>query len=244
MTFEKDFVGKPIIALDFPTEEEAVQFLKYFSGESLYVKVGMELYYEAGAPFIRLLKEAGHQIFLDLKLHDIPNTVYRAMKVLARLGVDMVNVHAAGGVEMMRAALKGLEENTLAGQTRPLLIAVTQLTSTSEEQMQKEQLIRASLNESVLHYARLAKKAGLDGVVCSAYEAQSIAEATESSFLRVTPGIRLLGDATDDQKRVVTPGQAKDLLSSMIVVGRSVTKAKDPLAAYRKVMKEWEMGNE
>ncbi|MFD1705823.1 orotidine-5'-phosphate decarboxylase [Siminovitchia sediminis] len=229
-----------IIALDFPNASEANDFLRHFHGQSLYVKVGMELYYQEGAAFIQQLKNNGHQVFLDLKLHDIPNTVYRAMKVLAGLSVDMVNVHAAGGTDMMKAARSGLEEGTLAGQTRPALIAVTQLTSTSEEQMQREQLIKRSMEESVLHYARLAKKSGLDGVVCSAFEAASIEKATDTSFLRVTPGIRLDGGKSDDQKRIVTPSNARAMKSSMIVIGRPITGAADPAAAYQKVVTEWE----
>lgn len=230
---------KPIIALDFATGKEAADFLTHFHKESLYVKVGMELFYEEGPDFISSLKHEGHQIFLDLKLHDIPNTVYRAMKVLARLNVDMVNVHAAGGSEMMSAALKGLVEGTEASGQRPLLIAVTQLTSTSEKQMQQEQLINFTLNESVAHYAKLAYEAGLDGVVCSALEAAEIAQSTNQHFLRVTPGIRLEGDAADDQKRIVTPAEARNRESSFIVVGRTVTRAQNPVKAYEQVKKEW-----
>lgn len=230
----------PIIALDFPNREEAQQFLKNFDGEQLFVKVGMELYYQAGAEFLKALKDKGHLIFLDLKLHDIPNTVHRAMKVLAGLSVDMVNVHAAGGSEMMKAALHGLEEGTEAGQTRPALIAVTQLTSTSEEQMQREQLINCSIDESVIHYALLARDSGLDGVVCSAFEAAAIEKKAGSDFLRVTPGIRMAGNNSDDQKRIVTPADARDMRSSMIVIGRPVTQADDPVLSYGKVLTEWE----
>lgn len=234
-------IDKPIIALDFPNEGETEQFLKLFPDEELFVKVGMELFYQAGASFIQKIQEHGHHIFLDLKLHDIPNTVYRAMQVLASLNVDMVNVHAAGGKEMMKAALNGLVEGTPSGKSRPLLIAVTQLTSTNEQQMQHEQLISTSLKESVLHYAHIAYESGLDGVVCSALEANDIANHTSSQFLRVTPGIRMTGDSSDDQKRVVSPGQAKKMGSSFIVIGRSITKAQDPLQAYKRVLKDWEL---
>ncbi|MBO1004963.1 orotidine-5'-phosphate decarboxylase [Pseudogracilibacillus auburnensis] len=232
---------KPIIALDFPTRSEAEIFLKQFKNEHLYVKVGMELFYQEGVSFIKWLKEQGHDIFLDIKCHDIPNTVYRAMKVIAGLDVDMVNVHAAGGREMMKAALKGLEEGTPSGKNRPVLIGVTQLTSTSEEQMQQEQLISGSLKESVLHYATLTYESGLDGVVCSALEASEIVDVTSEHFLRVTPGIRMLGDKVHDQKRVVTPGKARSIGSTMIVIGRSITQAEDPLSAYQKAKKEWEL---
>lgn len=234
--------NRPIIALDFPGKDEAVEFLRLFPGEELFVKVGMELYYQTGADFIKELKRAGHSVFLDLKLHDIPNTVYRAMKVLAELDIDMVNVHAAGGSKMMEAALRGLEDGSGTGRSRPAIIAVTQLTSTSEEQMKTEQLIDRPLQKSVLHYALLAKRAGLDGVVCSAHEAGLIADETGSSFLRVTPGIRPEGHATDDQKRVVTPREARKIGASLIVVGRPITRADQPRSAYQKVLKEWEMG--
>ncbi len=230
----------PIIALDFPDGEKAWNFLNKFDGEKLYVKIGMELYYQEGADMLKALKEKGHWIFLDLKLHDIPNTVHRAMKVLAGLSVDMVNVHAAGGTEMMKAALSGLEEGTKAGQTRPALIAVTQLTSTSEEQMQREQLIDRSIDESVLHYALLAKESGLAGVVCSAFEAASIAKEAGDDFLRVTPGIRMKESKSDDQKRIVTPSDAREMGSSMIVIGRPVTQADDSVLSYKKVLTEWE----
>lgn len=237
----KDHVKNlPIIALDFPDGEKAMQFLRQFDEEQLYVKVGMELYYQEGAELLKALKEKGHMIFLDLKLHDIPNTVHRAMKVLAGLSVDMVNVHAAGGSEMMKAALQGLEEGTKAGQARPALLAVTQLTSTSEEQMQREQLIDRSIDESVLHYALLAKKSGLDGVVCSAFEAASIEKEAGTDFLRVTPGIRMEGSKIDDQRRIVTPADAKKMGSSLIVIGRPVTQAEDPVSSYKQVLKEWE----
>lgn len=231
---------KPIIALDFPNEMETLSFLNQFREETLYVKVGMELYYQTGPSLIEQLKIRGHQIFLDLKLHDIPNTVYSAMKGLAKLGVDMVNVHAAGGADMMKAALSGLEEGTEHGKERPLLIAVTQLTSTSEEQMKTEQLINASLNESILHYARLTFDSGLDGVVCSALESKLIDQHIGYPFMKVTPGIRLHGDNLHDQKRVVTPEKARELGASAIVVGRSITKSDDPYETYLSIKNTWE----
>ncbi|MCM3237786.1 orotidine-5'-phosphate decarboxylase [Heyndrickxia oleronia] len=232
-------VNTPIIALDFPNYESTMNFLKQFEAESLYVKVGMELFYQTGPSLVEHLKRAGHQIFLDLKLHDIPHTVHSAMKGLAGLGVDMVNVHAAGGLKMMKAALTGLEAGTKHGEKRPLLIAVTQLTSTSEEEMQKEQLIQHSLTDSVLHYAKLTYQAGLDGVVCSALEANEIKKHTSHEFLCVTPGIRLEGDATHDQKRVVTPQEARKIGSSAIVVGRSITQSVKPLQTYLHVKQLW-----
>lgn len=230
---------KPIIALDVSSKKEAKNFLKKFEQQSLCLKVGMELYYSEGPQLIQELKAAGHQLFLDLKLHDIPNTVYSAMKVLAKLEVDMVNVHAAGGKEMMKAALSGLEEGTPAGKNRPLLIAVTQLTSTTEHQMQEEQLIEKKLDTSVTHYAKLAEEAGLDGVVCSAFEVQKIQEATNKSFLCVTPGIRPEGDRAGDQKRVATPEFAHKAGASHIVVGRPITKTMDPVKAYKTITQQW-----
>ncbi|EID5119720.1 orotidine-5'-phosphate decarboxylase [Listeria innocua] len=231
-------MNKPIIALDFQTYQEVEAFLAQFSGESLSVKVGMELFYSNGPAIVEKIKQQNHAIFLDLKLHDIPNTVKSAMIGLAKLGVDMVNVHASGGKKMMEAAREGLEIGSTSGK-RPKLIAVTQLTSTSETDMQKEQLVKASLLESVLHYSDLTKRAGLDGVVCSALEAEEIKLQNGSDFLRVTPGIRLASDATDDQIRVVTPKKARSIGSSNIVVGRSITRANDPVAAYNQVLKEW-----
>lgn len=230
---------KPILALDFPGEKEVFDFLMHFH-EPLFVKIGMELYMQEGPDIVRKVKELGHDIFLDLKLHDIPNTVGSAMKGLAKLGVNLVNVHAAGGRPMMEAALEGLEAGTSAGKERPALIAVTQLTSTTEEQMQAEQRIALSLQESVLHYARLTKQAGLQGVVCSVHEAKAIAEVCGDDFLRVTPGIRLAGGAAHDQKRIATPDGAKRDGSSLIVVGRAVTGAQDPVAAYKIVSELWE----
>ncbi|KMY53558.1 orotidine 5'-phosphate decarboxylase [Bacillus sp. FJAT-27231] len=228
---------EPIIALDFPTWEDTEHFLQLFSNESLYVKVGMELYLQNGPAVIEKLKKMNHRIFLDLKLHDIPNTVQQAMKGLANLGVDMLNVHAAGGEKMMAAAREGLEQG--ASGNRPLLLAVTQLTSTSEKQMHKEQLIPVSLEESVLHYAKLTKAAGCDGVVCSVHEAAAIREACGAEFLRVTPGIRLKEDEANDQQRIADPAGARALSSSMIVVGRSITKADKPVEAYQKVKQQW-----
>lgn len=224
---------RPIIALDFPSFEELKTFLARFpKGEQLYVKIGMELYYAEGPEIVRYVKSLGHSVFLDLKLHDIPNTVKSAMKVLAKLGVDMTNVHAAGGVEMMRAAREGLGQG-------PQLIAVTQLTSTSEEQMHTDQNIQGSLTASVVHYARKAQEAGLDGVVCSAQEAELIKSATADSFACLTPGIRPNGAAVGDQKRVMTPSQAKAADSDYIVVGRPITQAANPLDAYRAIYEEW-----
>jgi orotidine-5'-phosphate decarboxylase len=228
-----------IVALDFANAEEVVQFLKPFENQKLFLKVGMELFYQEGPSIVHSLKEAGHQIFLDLKLHDIPNTVKSAMRGLAGLGVDLVNVHAAGGTEMMEAAIEGLEAGTSAGQNRPACIAVTQLTSTSEEQMNKEQLIPVALKESVLHYASLAMGAGLDGVVCSALEAVSIRKRLGSSFYTVTPGIRMKSDQVQDQKRVATPEFARDAGVSAIVVGRSITRADDPLKSYQQWIQAW-----
>lgn len=230
-------MNKPIIALDFPRAEDVLQFLNHFD-EQLFVKIGMELFYQEGPSIIQQVKDQGHDIFLDLKLHDIPNTVKSAMKGLARLGVDLVNVHAAGGKIMMEQALEGLE----AGSTgkRPQIIAVTQLTSTTEEQMQKEQGISMSLMDSVLHYAQLTKEAGLDGVVCSVHEAGAIAERCGDDFIRVTPGIRLAGGEAHDQKRIATPDFARSNGSSYIVVGRAITKAENPVEAYHTVCSLWE----
>ncbi|MTB64691.1 orotidine-5'-phosphate decarboxylase [Streptococcus sp. zg-86] len=224
---------RPVIALDFPAFDQVKAFLALFpSDESLYVKVGMELYYAAGPEIIRYIKNLGHSIFLDLKLHDIPNTVESAMRVLADLEVDMTNVHAAGGVEMMKAAKRGLGESAI-------LIAVTQLTSTSEEQMQADQNIQSSLQESVLHYAQKTYEAGLDGVVCSAQEAAAIKQVTSEDFVCLTPGIRPKGAAVGDQKRVVSPADAYRIGSDYIVVGRPITQAIDPVQAYRTIYKEW-----
>jgi orotidine-5'-phosphate decarboxylase len=229
-----------IIACDFPGIKETEHFLKHFGSETLFLKVGMQLYYQNGPIIIDVIKAAGHDIFLDLKLHDIPNTVKRAMEGLARLDVNLLNVHAAGGKEMMEAALEGLYAGTPAGTNRPGCIAVTQLTSTSTKQMNEEQLIPGSLEGSVIHYASLAKRAGLDGVVCSTHEAGQIHDMAGSAFLTVTPGIRLAGGAVHDQKRIATPEQARQLGSDIIVVGRAITGASDPLAAYQQMLREWE----
>ncbi|WP_409293275.1 orotidine-5'-phosphate decarboxylase [Peribacillus sp. SCS-37] len=230
----------PVIALDFPSQEKVGSFLDGFGDEKLFVKVGMELYYQNGPRILDEIKSRGHQIFLDIKLHDIPNTVKGAMKGLAALEVDMVNVHAAGGCSMMEHALEGLDAGTAAGRTRPLCIAVTQLTSTSEVQMQSEQLIGVSLNESVQHYAALAHKAGLDGVVCSPLEAGRIHRLLGDSFLTVTPGIRMAGGPSHDQKRVATPEEARLTGTNAIVVGRAITQADNPLKVYKAVKAAWE----
>lgn len=225
--------NRPIVALDFPSFEDVKVFLALFPAEEkLYVKIGMELYYAAGPEIVSYVKSLGHSVFLDLKLHDIPNTVKSAMAVLAKLGVDMTNVHAAGGVEMMRAAREGLGSG-------PKLIAVTQLTSTSEKQMHDFQNIQTSLAESVVHYAKKTAEAGLDGVVCSAHEVEAIKAATSEDFVCLTPGIRPAGSATGDQKRVMTPADARAIGSDYIVVGRPITQAEDPVAAYQAIKAEW-----
>ncbi|MCZ8535581.1 orotidine-5'-phosphate decarboxylase [Paenisporosarcina quisquiliarum] len=230
----------PIIALDFSAKEEVLQFLKPFD-EKLFVKVGMELYLQEGPTIVTDLKEMGHDVFLDLKLHDIPNTVQSAMRGLAKLGADLVNVHAAGGLRMMESALEGLEAGTEAGKQRPLLIAVTQLTSTSEQQMKSEQKINLSLQESVIHYAELSKRAGLDGVVCSVLEAADINKFCGEDFLRVTPGIRLSDSTVHDQIRIATPEVARSEGSSLIVVGRAITQSENPVETYQLVKQQWEV---
>lgn len=232
-------MNKPIIALDFPNKERVEEFLDLFQNEKLYVKVGMELYYQEGPSIVKMIKSRGHEIFLDLKLHDIPNTVESAMRGLAKLNVDMVNVHAAGGTEMIKAAIKGLKDGTPIGSTVPKLIAVTQLTSTTEINMHKEQLIPVTLIESVVNYAQVAYEAGADGVVCSALEVDAINQKLPQSFLKVTPGIRLESGNLNDQKRVTTPHLAKQLGSTHIVVGRPITQADDPKLAYNLILKEW-----
>lgn len=228
----------PFIALDFPTGEEALRFLQPFEGKA-NVKVGMELFYKEGSAILRELKARGYGIFLDLKLHDIPNTVKSAMKILAQYEVELVNVHAAGGVRMMEAALEGLEEGTPAGKTRPRIIAVTQLTSTDEASMRADQLIEQSLEQSVVHYAKKAQEAGLDGVVCSVLEAKMIEEACGKDFLKVTPGIRMASGETHDQKRVATPQFARENGSTHIVVGRAITQAADAVKAHAEVNALW-----
>jgi orotidine-5'-phosphate decarboxylase len=229
-----------IIALDFPAKSQVADFLQAFGEEKICVKVGMELFYSEGPDVVTHLKAQGHEVFLDLKLHDIPNTVRSAMKSLASLGADMVNVHAAGGREMMEAALEGLDAGTSSGNSRPLCIAVTQLTSTSEEQMHTQQLIHVPLQQSVLHYAKQAAEAGLDGVVCSAYEVGMISSHVGSGFLTVTPGIRPASGSAGDQKRVATPQFAREEGASTIVVGRPITKSAAPLESYRSIKNEWE----
>lgn len=228
----------PIIALDFDSSQKVFDFLQPFEA-GINVKVGMQLYYKEGPAIISKLKECGFDIFLDLKLHDIPNTVKSAMQVLASLGVDLVNVHAAGGRSMMEAALEGLDKGTPVGMKRPSIIGVTQLTSTDERQVREEQLIHASLQESVLHYAKLTRSAGLDGVVCSVHEAAIISEVCGADFLKVTPGIRLPESGTHDQKRIATPEEARQEGSTHIVVGRAITGASDPRAAYEQINGRW-----
>lgn len=231
---------RPIIALDFPNQNEVLRFLSQFPDDlSLFVKVGMELFYQEGPSIVHLLKEKGHDVFLDLKLHDIPNTVQSAMKGIAKLGVTMTNVHAAGGVAMMEAALAGLHAGSQSKQKVPILLAVTQLTSTSEEMMQADQGIKMSLHESVLHYATQVKKSGLDGVVCSALEVEMLKNHIGESFVCLTPGIRPTDSQQGDQKRVVTPKQARRIGSDYIVVGRPITQAADPYAAYQRITEEW-----
>ena len=225
-----------MIALDFKSAAEVFDFLDLFTLERPYVKVGMELFYAEGPQIVREIKKRGHKIFLDLKLHDIPNTVQKAMRVLSGLDVDMCNLHAAGTMEMMRAARAGLVRED---GTRPLLIAVTQLTSTSEERMQKELLIGASMEDTVVQYAKNAKEAGLDGVVCSPLEAAMVKQACGSQFLAVTPGIRFADGAVGDQVRVTTPAKAREIGSDYIVVGRPITAAADPVAAYRQCIKDF-----
>ena len=226
-----------IIACDFAGRQQTLDFLDAFEGRRKpFLKIGMELYYAEGPDIVRELKRRGHPIFLDLKLHDIPNTVRKAMRVLSSLDVDMCNVHAAGTVEMMRAALEGL---TREDGTRPLLIAVTQLTSTSEERMQKELLIGAGMGETIVKYAQNAREAGLDGVVCSPLEAAMVKDACGPQFLTVTPGIRFADASKDDQVRITTPARAREIGSDYIVVGRPVTAAPDPVAAYERCLKEF-----
>ena len=225
-----------IIACDFSSKEQTLNFLDKFTGRKPFVKIGMELFYAEGPDIVRTIKARGHRIFLDLKLHDIPNTVKKAMSVLRNLDVDMTNVHAAGTVDMMKAAIEGL---TREDGTRPLLIAVTQLTSTSEERMQKELLISASINDTIVKYAENAKAAGLDGVVCSPLEAAMVKDACGNEFMTVTPGVRFADGDVGDQVRVTTPERAKEIGSDFIVVGRPITAADDPVAAYERCMREF-----
>lgn len=228
-----------IIACDFAGQKECLEFLEAFHTQKPFVKIGMELFYAAGPQIVREIKERGHQIFLDLKLHDIPHTVEKTMAVLSDLSIDMCNLHAAGTSDMMRAALRGL---TRADGTRPLLIAVTQLTSTDQARMQQELLIQGEMEQVVLHYAENAKNAGLDGVVCSPLEADMVHRRCGKGFLTVTPGIRFPEGSKDDQSRVTTPALARELGSDFIVVGRPITAAADPVAAYRRCVDEFVKG--
>ena len=226
-------MSRTMVALDFSKKEDVMNFLDKFD-KPIYVKVGMELTYAFGFEMIREIKARGHKIFLDLKLHDIPNTVKNGMKNLAKLDVDVVNLHAAGGSAMMKAAMEGLNEGAVNGK-RPLCIAVTQLTSTSQEAMNEELLIPGDVKDVVISYAKLAKESGLDGVVCSVHEARAIHEACGADFLTVTPGIRLSSDSKDDLKRVATPQFAKEEGCDYIVVGRSITKSEDPYKTYNEI---------
>ncbi len=225
-----------IIACDFADKETVLSFLDKFEGRKPFVKIGMELFYAEGPQIVREIKARGHKIFLDLKLHDIPNTVKKSMAVLSRLDVDMCNLHAAGTSRMMEAALEGL---TRPDGTRPLLIAVTQLTSTDQEAMERDLLIKEPIDKVVMHYAETAKNAGLDGVVCSPLEARKVHEVCGERFLTVTPGVRFADGDIGDQKRVMTPEQAKKIGSDYIVVGRPITAAPDPVAAYERCIKEF-----
>ena len=221
-----------IIALDFEDRLQVMDFLKQFEDEKLYLKVGMELFYKEGADIIKTLKDQGHQIFLDLKCHDIPNTVRKAMYQLKNLGVDMVNVHAAGGKEMMKAAKEAFGE-------QGKIIAVTQLTSISEKALETEQLISVGIEESVKNYAKITKESGLDGVVCSAHEAATIHKHCGQDFLTICPGIRLSSDDKGDQKRIMTPQKARENEADYIVVGRSITQSDNPYETYKQIEKMW-----
>ncbi len=230
-------MGKDVIvACDFASAEQTYAFLDKFTGKKPFVKIGMELFYAEGPAIVRELKARGHKIFLDLKLHDIPNTVKKSMAVLSRLDVDITNLHAAGTTRMMEAALEGL---TRPDGTRPLLIAVTQLTSTDQESMETDLLIKEPIDEVVMHYAKNAKNAGLDGVVCSPLEAEKVHATCGTSFLTVTPGVRFADGDVGDQKRVMTPAEAKKIGSDYIVVGRPITAAADPVAAYERCLAEF-----
>ena len=225
-----------IIACDFASKEETFAFLDRFTGRKPFVKIGMELFYAEGPEIVREIKKRGHKIFLDLKLHDIPTTVKKAMAVLSGLDVDIVNLHASGTKAMMSAALEGL---TRPDGTRPLLIAVTQLTSTDQESMENDLLIYKPIDQVVMHYAKCAADAGLDGVVCSPLEAEKVHEVCGRQFLTVTPGVRFADSDKGDQKRVMTPAAAKEIGSDYIVVGRPITKAEDPVAAYERCLREF-----
>ena len=230
-------MGKDVIvACDFDSKEKTLAFLDKFTGRKPFVKIGMELYYAEGPQIVRDIKARGHKIFLDLKLHDIPNTVKKSLAVLSRLDVDMCNLHAAGTCRMMEAAIEGL---TREDGTRPLLIAVTQLTSTDEESMRKDLWIEKPIDEVVMHYAENAKNAGLDGVVCSPLEAGKVHGKCGETFLTVTPGVRFADGDKGDQKRVMTPAEAKKVGSDYIVVGRPITAAEDPVAAYERCVREF-----
>lgn len=230
-------MGKDVIvACDFASRQQTMEFLDKFQGAKPFVKIGMELFYAEGPQIVRDIKARGHKIFLDLKLHDIPNTVMKAMRVLSELDVDMCNVHAAGTKAMMEAAIKGL---TRADGSRPMLIAVTQLTSTDQESMERDLLIERPIDDVVMHYAKTAADAGLDGVVCSPLEAAKVHSHCGQGFVTVTPGVRFAGGDTGDQKRVMTPAQAKKAGSDYIVVGRPITAAPDPVAAYERCVAEF-----
>ncbi|NCB42775.1 MAG: orotidine-5'-phosphate decarboxylase [Clostridia bacterium] len=228
-----------IIALDLKDRKAAIDFLDRFSDVKPFVKIGMELFYAEGPSIIKEIKERGHQIFLDLKLHDIPNTVAGAMRNLSGLGVDIINVHAAGGLAMMKAAVEGSLEKSVK---RPLIIAVTQLTSTSEQALRKELLIDKTMEETVLHYARNAKDAGLDGIVCSPLEVVSVKKELGDGFLTITPGIRFEGKDAGDQVRITTPKQAGKTGTDFIVVGRPITQADDPQEAYKQCLQDFMEG--
>lgn len=225
-----------IIACDFDGAEKTLAFLDLFKGRKPFVKIGMELFYSAGPEIVREIKKRGHKVFLDLKLHDIPNTVKKSMAVLSSLGADICNLHAAGATAMMKAAIEGL---TRPDGTRPLLIAVTQLTSTDEETMRRDLLIEKPMEEVVRHYALTAKNAGLDGVVCSPLEAAAVHKSCGETFLTVTPGVRFADGEKGDQKRVMTPAEARKAGSDYIVMGRPITAAADPVAAYERAIKEF-----
>ena len=225
-----------IIACDFSSAEKTFEFLDKFEGKKPFVKIGMELFYAEGPQIVREIKKRGHKIFLDLKLHDIPNTVKKSMAVLSNLDVDITNLHAAGTISMMEGALEGL---TRPDGTRPLLIAVTQLTSTDQERMEKDLLIKEPIDKVVMHYAHNAKVAGLDGVVCSPLEAGKVHETCGKEFLTITPGVRFADGDIGDQKRVMTPAEAKKIGSDYIVVGRPITAAEDPVAAYNRCVEEF-----
>ena len=230
-------MGKDVIvACDFAGKKEVLEFLDKFGGKKPFVKIGMELYYAEGPDIVREIKARGHKIFLDLKLHDIPNTVKKSMSVLSRLDVDMCNLHASGTVAMMEAAIEGL---TREDGSRPMLIAVNQLTSTSEERMKSDLLINEPLDKVVMHYAKCAKVAGLDGVVCSPLEAEKVHEVCGNDFVTVTPGVRFADGDIGDQVRVTTPARAKEIGSDYIVVGRPITAAADPVAAYERCVSEF-----